>query len=79
MTSQVGHSHLGTSWNVFAMSQVCQSYLGNNWYVAITSETGQFYLGASETLWQCTKQVCLINVSVATSWWRINVVRDVPT
>ena len=79
MTSQVGRCHLGTSCHVFATSQVHQSYLGNNWYVAITSQIGQFYLGASEASWKRPKQVHLINVPVATSWWRLNVVRDVET
>ena len=79
MMSQVGQSHLGNSCDVFAMSQVGQSYLGNSWCVAITSQIGRFYLGASETLWQRPKQVRLINVPVATPWWRLNVVRNVPT
>ena len=60
-------------------SDVRQSHLGNSWYVAMTSEIGRFYLGASETSWQRPKNVCLINVSVATSWWRLSVVSDVPT
>ena len=79
MTSQVGQFHLGTSCDVFATSQVRQSHLGNSWYVAMTSQIGWFYLGASETSWQRPKKVRLIKVSVATSWWRLNVVRDVPT
>ena len=79
MTFQVGQSHLGNSCDVFATSQVRQSYLGNSWYVAITSQIGQFYLAASETSWQRPKQVRLVNVPVATSWWCLNVVRDVPT
>ena len=45
----------------------------------MTSQIGQFYLGAIETSWQRPKKVRLINVLVATSWWRLNVVRDVPT
>ena len=45
----------------------------------MTSQIGQFYLGASETSWQGPKKVRLIKVSVATSWWRLSVVRDVPT
>ena len=79
MTSQVGQFHLGTSCNVFATSQVRQSHLGNSWYVAMTSQIGRFYWGASETSWQRPKKVRLINVSVVTSWWRLNVVRNVPT
>ena len=79
MTSQVGQFHLGTSCDVFVTSQVRQSHLGNSWYVAMTSQIGQFYLGDSETSWQRPKKVRLINVSVATSWWRLNVVHDVPT
>ena len=67
--SQVGQFHLGTSCNVFATSQVCQSYVGNSWYIAITSQISQFYLGTSGTSWQRPKQVRLINVPVATSWW----------
>ena len=79
MLSQVGQFHFGTSCNVFVTSQVCQSHLGNSWYVAMTSQIGRFYLGASETSWQCPKQVRRINVPVATSWWRLNVVHNVPT
>ena len=79
MTSQNGQFHLGTSYDVFATSQVRQSHLGNSWYVAMTSQIGRFYLGASEKSWQRSKKVRLINVSVATSWWRLNVVHDVPT
>ena len=60
-------------------SQIRQSNLGNSWYVAMTSQIGRFYLGASETSWQRPKKVWLINVLVATSWWRLNVVLDVPT
>ena len=78
MTSQVGQLHLGTSCDVFVTSQVCQSHLGNSWYVAMTSQIGRFYLGASETSSQRPKKVRLINVSVAMSLWRLNVVRDVP-
>ena len=79
MTSQVGQFHLGTSCDVFVTPQFCQSHLGNSWYVAVTSQSGRFYLGASETSWKRPKQVRLINVPVVTSWWRLNVVRDVPT
>ena len=79
MTSQIGQFHLGISRDVFATSQVRQSHLGNSWYVAMTSLIGRFYLGDTETSWQRPKKVRLINVSVATSWWRLNVVRDVPT
>ena len=79
MTSQVGQFYLGTTYDVFATSQVRQSHLGNSWYVAMTSQIGWFYLGASETSWQRPKKVRLIDVSAATSWWRLNVVRDVPT
>ena len=79
MTSQVGQFHLGTSCDVFATSQVRQSHLGNSWYVAMTSQIGRYYLGVSETSWQRPKKVRLINVPVATSWWRLNVVRNVPT
>ena len=79
MTSQVGQFHLGTSCDVFATSQVRESHLGNSWYVAMTSQIGLFYLGASKTSRQRPKKVRLINVSVATSWWRLSVVRDVPT
>ena len=60
-------------------SQVGQFRLGNSWYVAMTSQIARFYLGASETSWQRPKQVRLINVPVATSWWHLNAVRDVPT
>ena len=79
MTSQVGQFYFRASCDVFATSQVCQSYLGNSWYVAMTSQIGWFYLGASETSCQRPKKVPLIDVSVATSWWRLNVVRNVPT
>ena len=79
MTSQVGRFHLGTSCDVFATFHIRKSHLGNTWYVTMTSEIGWFYLGASETWWQRPKQVRLINVLVATLWWRLNVVRHVPT
>ena len=80
MTSQVGQFYLRTSSiYVFATSQVRQSHLDNSWYVAMTSQIGYFYLGASETSWQRPKKVRLIDVSVATSWWRLNVVHNVPT
>ena len=45
----------------------------------MTSQIGRFYLGDSETSWQRPEKVRLINVSVATSWWRLIVVRDIPT
>ena len=77
--SQIGQFDLGTSCDVFLTSQVCQFHLGNSGYVAMTSQIGRFYLGASETSRQRPKQVRLINAPVATSWWRLNVVRDVPT
>ena len=79
MTSQVGQFYLGTNCDVFATSQVRQFHLDNSWYVAITSQISRFYLDTSETWWQRPKKLCLINVPVATSWWRLNVVRDVPT
>ena len=66
-------------WVPVATSQVRQSHLGNSWYVAMTSQIGRFCLGASETSWQRPKKVRLINVSVATVWWRLNVVLNVPT
>ena len=79
MTSQNGQFHLGTSYDVFATSQVRQSHLGHSWCVAKTSQIGWFYLGAIETSWQRPKKVRLIDVPVAMSWWRLKVVRDVPT
>ena len=79
MTFQVGQFHLGVSCDVFATSQVRQPHLGNIWYVAMTSQIGWLYLGSSETSWQRSKKVRLINVPVATSWWRLSVVRDNPT
>ena len=79
MTSQVGQFHLGTSYDIFATSQVRQSHLGNSWYVTKTSQIGGFYLGVSDTSRQRPKKVHLINIPVVTSWWRLNVVRDVPT
>ena len=79
MTSQVGQFHLSTSFDVFATSQVRQSHLGTSWLVAMTSQIRQFYLDTNETSWQRPKKVRLINVLVATSWWRLNEVRDVPT
>ena len=79
MMSQVGQFYLHTSCDVFATFQVRQSHLGNSWYVATTSQIGRFYLGDSETSWQRPKKDRLINVSVATSWWHLNVVGDVPT
>ena len=79
MTSQVGQFHSRTSQEVIMTSQVGQFHLGNSWYVAMTSQIGRFYLGASETSWQLPKKVRLIKVSIATSWWRFNVVRDVQT
>ena len=77
MTSQYDQFHLGTSCGVFVTSQVRQSQLGNSWYVAMTSQIVGFYLGDSEMSWKRPKKVRLIDVSVATSWWRLNVVRDV--
>ena len=79
MTSQAGQFYLGTSCDVFATSQVCQSHLGNSWCIAVTSQIGWFYLGASDMSWQRAKKVWLIDVSEATSWWSLNVVRDDPT
>ena len=79
MTSQVGQFHLITSCDVFATSQVCQSYLGNSYYVAMTSQIVWSYLGVSKTSWQRLKKFRLINVPVATSWWRLNVVHEAPT
>ena len=79
MTSQVGQFHLGTSCDVFTTSQVRQSHLGNSWYVTMTSQISRFYLGANETSRQRPKKIRLINLPLATSWWRLNVVRDVPT
>ena len=61
------------------MSHIRRSHVGDSWYVAMTSQIGWFYLGASETSWQRPKQVPLINLLVATSWWLLNVVHDVPT
>ena len=45
----------------------------------MTSQIVRFYLGATDTSVQRPKQVRLINVPVATSWWYLNVVRDVLT
>ena len=59
--------------------QVRQSHLGNSWYVAMTSKISRVFLGASETSWQRPKKFRLINAPLATLWWRLNVVRDVPT
>ena len=42
----------------------------------MTSQIGRFYLGDSETSWQRPKKVRLINVAVATLWWRLNAVCD---
>ena len=42
-----------------------------------TYQIGQFYLRTDETLQRHLKQVCLIDVPVATSWWRLSMVRDV--
>ena len=79
MRSQVGQLQLGTSCDVFAMFQICQFHLGDSWYVAMASQIGRFYLSVSETLWQLSEKVLLINVPVATSSWRFNVVQDVAT
>ena len=45
----------------------------------MTSQIGRLYLGDSETSLQRPKKVRLLNVLVATSWWRLNVFRDVST
>ena len=61
---------------VSAACQAGQSCRGTIWYVARTSTTDQFYLGTSE-MSQRLKEVDLIDVLVATSWWQIMTIRPI--
>ena len=79
VASHVVQSHLGNNKCIAKTSQRRQSDLGTSWYFVTTSQIGWFYLRINEALQRRIKWIRLIDVPVATSWWHLSMVCDIPT